>query len=246
MFDTPLHRKNANHAKKLVLEAIDNEKRNKTFMRNEDPLPEDNTITNLIGYEKSYKKQVPIIASGRPTMEMAEKMRAPRAPKKPMKSNLGLIFQDQLTNFKGGSGERDEMMETDRNYDERALGAGMIDEKALSADVKGNEMRRQLGGAKSGKARKSKKNIVEEIETKEPSMSPKKSPMKAEMEEPKKKSRGRPRKNKPMPEEAKPMEKAPKGTKLKARAAKVKEIMKEKSLSMIEASKYIKEHKIEY
>jgi hypothetical protein len=185
-------------------EALDNQKQEGHYEQKLYEAHPDNTLTNLTGFEKTYKKQVPIIASGKPKMEMADKVKKSKNVK-----NLPMVYQDQMTQFKlhggsssesevenenplegapfeGGSGEREELEETSRNFEARALGAG-INIKELDNSKKNNEiaLQRNLGGSnKSGK--------------------------------------------------------------LQARAKKVKEVMKEKGLSMIAASKYIKENNISY
>ena len=168
-------------------EALDHQKQEGDYEEQLYEAHPDNTLTNLTGYEKTYKKQVPIIASGKPKMEMADKVK-----KSKKVDNLPMVYQDQMTQFKlhGGSGEREELEETSRNFEERALGAG-INLQELENSKKSNEiaLQRNLGGS-TGKSGRSGK--------------------------------------------------------LQARANKVKEVMKEKGLSMIAASKYIKENNIEY
>ena len=182
MISTAHHRKIAKMIAEREREAVEHEKQEGLYNDQEQPAPPNNTITHLTGYDKSYKKQVPVIASGRPNMEMADKAKKPKG-RKSVKNNLPLVYQDQMTNFKGGAGEEDEREDTMRNMEERELGAG-INVKELEHVKESNEMKRELGAGKPNR--------------------------------------------------------------MKARSTKVKEIMKSKGLSMIAASKYIKENKIEY
>jgi hypothetical protein len=117
-------------------------------------------------------------------MEMAEKVKKPKA-RKIAKNNLPLVYQDQMTQFQGGAGEEEELEDTERNVEERELGAG-VNVKELEKVMESNELKNGLVGS------------------------------------------------------------AGKSNRLKARSVKVKEIMKEKGLSMIEASKYIKANNIQY
>jgi hypothetical protein len=184
MIGTAYHRKIAKMIAARDNEAVEHEKQEGFYNDQEQPSPPNKTITHLTGYEKSYKKQVPVIASGRPNMEMAEKVKKPKA-RKIAKNNLPLVYQDQMTQFQGGAGEEEELEDTERNVEERELGAG-VNVKELEKVMESNELKSGLVGS------------------------------------------------------------AGKSNRLKARSAKVKEIMKEKGLSMIEASKYIKANNIQY
>jgi hypothetical protein len=187
MIDNEYSREISNHRLSKMKEAIQHEKATGQYTEAEDMEMPNNTITHLTGYDKHYKKQVPIIASGKHTMEMADKVKGKKGGRPAMSKRLGMIYQSQLDNFEGGSGEQDEIQDTNRDLAERAMGGSFIAAENLHTEVKQDDLQRHMGGSKSD-------------------------------------SKGR----------------------MKARALKIKEVMKEQGLSMIQASKYIKEHKIVY
>ena len=263
MFNTALHRKIAKQALQLENESIQNEKKNGTYHEIETPMIANNTLQNrLSGYEKEYQKQVPVIAGGRANMEIAEqvkpKMRQTRSRK--VKSNLGMLYQDQLSQFKGsGEAFNDRESEIERDNLERAMGSGLTMSKAeLEKDAQLNQLKAKMGGG-SNKLWNKLPEVVEG------------SDLKLEVAEPKKKRGRKPkvaqvgvavellvekRNNKQKSKSKSPAKKskskspakvsAPQGPAMKRRANKIKEIMKSMNKSMIEASKYIKENKIVY
>ena len=267
MFNTALHRKIAKQALQIEKESIQNEKKNGTYHEIETPMIANNTLQNrLSGYEKEYQKQVPVIAGGRANMEIAEqvkpKMRQTRSRK--VKSNLGMLYQDQLSQFKGsGEAFNDRESEIERDNLERAMGSGLTMSKAeLDKDAQLNQLKAKMGGG-SNKLWNKLPEVVEG------------SDLKLEVAEPKKKRGRKPkpapigvdvdvdvevlvekRNNKQKSKSKSPAKKskskspakvsAPQGPAMKRRANKIKEIMKSMNKSMIEASKYIKENKIVY
>jgi len=254
MFNTALHRQITKQYRNIEQDAIANEKKNGTYSSIETPMPVNNSLyTRLSGFEKEYQKQVPVIAGGRANMEMTDrKTKSVRGRKS--KSNLGMLYQDQLSQFKG-SGEAFDNQddELERDNLERTLGAGLTMTKAeLGKDAELNQLKAKMGG--SNKLLKKLPELVEG------------SDLKLEVVEPKKK-RGRKPKAAPIGvdvdvdvevlvekrnNEKKSKSKspakvsAPQGPAMKRRANKIKEIMKSMNKSMIEASKYIKENKIVY
>jgi len=262
MFNTALHRKIAKQALQLENESIQNEKKNGTYNEIETPMIANNTLQNrLSGYEKEYQKQVPVIAGGRANMEIAEqvkpKMRQTRSRK--VKSNLGMLYQDQLSQFKGsGEAFNDRESEIERDNLERAMGSGLTMSKAeLEKDAQLNQLKAKMGG--SNKLLKKIPEVVEgsdlKLEVAEPKKKRGRKPKVAqvgvavellvEKQNNKKKSKSKsPAKNSKSKSPAKVS--APQGPAMKRRANKIKEIMKSMNKSMIEASKYIKENKIVY
>ena len=193
-----------------------------------------NTLLNKIsGFEKEYVKQVPVIAGGRSNMEMEAPHTKPRRGRA-RKHDLGLIYQDQLTNFKGSGEEfNTQDSEVERDVMTRELGAGLtMTKEDLAQDAKLNQINAKMGGAKKPKkAPEVVEGSVLEVEAKLAA------PMK----------RGRKPKQVAVVVEEKEQSKSPvKGPAMKRRANKIKEIMKSMNKTMIEASKYIKENKITY
>ena len=142
MFNTALHRQITKQYKNIEQDAIANEKKNGTYSSIETPMPVNNSLyTRLSGFEKEYQKQVPVIAGGRANMEMTdnlqEKPKSVRGRKS--KSNLGMLYQDQLSQFKG-SGEAfdNQDNELERDNLERTLGAGLTMTKA---ELKNNKLK---------------------------------------------------------------------------------------------------------
>jgi hypothetical protein len=252
MFNTALHRQITKQYKNIEQDAIANEKKNGTYSSIETPMPVNNSLyTRLSGFEKEYQKQVPVIAGGRANMEMTDLQEKPKSVRgRKSKSNLGMLYQDQLSQFKGsGEAFNNQDNELERDNLERTLGAGLTMTKAeLGKDAELNQLKAKMGG--SNKLLKKLPELVEG------------SDLKLEVVEPKKK-RGRKPKAAPIGvdvevlvetrnNEKKSKSKspakvsAPQGPAMKRRANKIKEIMKSMNKSMIEASKYIKENKIVY
>jgi hypothetical protein len=221
MYDTTFHRKIAKDARKLEYESIDNDKRNGTYATVEqDPFP-DNTVKKISGYEKEYLKQVPVITgSGRHNMEMEDVVMKQKRPRKPRVPKVGLMIQEQKDYYVKGAGgtfDDSENEEIERTDMRRAMGAGMVaNQNDLDADAKMNQLKTKMGGAK-----KQVQQVVEGSSMPLPV-----------------KSRGK--KPEPMKEEPKS------GGSMSRRAQKIKELMKSKQMTMIQASKYIKENKISY
>jgi hypothetical protein len=231
MIDSAYHRKIAKQARKLDQEKIDNEKKVGLYEVNEQPPPAHNTLTKITGYEKEYLKQIPVVGSGKPNMELERVVRGRGRPKKGINANnLGMIYQSQLDNFKGGAMDVEgEMADLERTDLKRALGAGRdVNEELLQQDLNNFSGLKKKGGAKHEPEIIEGSILVAAVKPrgrkgkKEKSVSP----VREKTESPKKEVSN-----------VKPMTR---------RALKVKEIMKSKGLSMIAASKYIKDNGVKY
>jgi len=287
MFDDSYHRKIAQKLRDMNLQHIENEKENGYYNKNEKPMMKDNTLKTLIGSEKLYKKQVPVIGgAGKPNMEIADVVN--KRGRKKLMMDMPMVYQDQMDNFEGGNmpNYEDEYNDTRRYKEEEMLGSGLVSQDALNDDIRENNMKRQLGGSKkiittntntktkrtvetvegsetkeeSDKEDKEKKRVGRPKKEKVESMTPvveKKKPgrpkkVKEESIAPvvEKRKPGRPKKEKveePIIEEEIEIEGSGSGeSMIKRRANLIKKIMKEKGLSLIKASQYIKANKLKY
>ena len=225
MIDNALHRKISKMLRKQDFENASEEKQLPTTKQGPENSYPDMAITKLTGYEKAYEKQIPVIASGKkPNMEMAKKL-----PQDKHGQQYGLLMQSQLGNFSGGS-EPNELDTEDQEIEEvqlrRQMGAGKKSKKVVN-DPEEYLQSQRLGGKKPAEVLEG--SVV--LAVSPPVMKPK---------------RGR------KPKEVAVIEAEPvqvvAGAKptMKRRAEKIKEVMKAKQLTMIQASKYIKENKVSY
>lgn len=237
MINNAYHRKIAKDVRKMEQEAITNEKQNGVY---ESP-PKDAmpvaTLSKLTGYEKDYVKQVPVVSgSGRPNMEMdPDGKLAKKRGRKPKAPVLSMIYQQQVNDFKGGSiNETEQSEEEDRDRLEEVMGAGLVPADLVKHDAEKNYARNLTAGAKRALRKKAPEVVAGSVI------------LEAVEEDKPKQRRGR----KPKPEleaqkEPSPV-KAPSLPIMKRRANKIKEIMKSKQMTMIAASKYIKDNGIKY
>jgi hypothetical protein len=240
MINNAYHRKIAKEAQKLNQKAIENEKQNGQY----EQLPKDMTpvatLSKLTGYEKEYVKQVPVVlGSGKPNMEMeSEVKQLKRRGRKPKAPVLSMIYQQQMTDFKGGSANVDsESSESDREIIERKMGSGTVPADIVKTDAEKNYQKNLLAGSKESRKEEKKTKVPEVVEGSVI--------VESVVDQPKPK-RGRKPKAPPVEEKVKSPVKSPVLPIMKRRANKVKELMKSKGLTMIAASKYIKENKVNY
>lgn len=231
MFNTALHRKIAKQSREVKEAAISHEKEMGTYDQLEVDQTPNNTLLNKIsGYEKQYQKQTPVVAGGRTNMEISEPPRSKVVSRRRIPS-VGMLYQDQLTNMKGGShvqsdSEEEEIEETNMKH---ALGAGLtVSQQTIDADAMHNQMKARVGGS----TKRAPEVVEGSVEVEVAVVKPK---------------RGRKPKVVVVENPVKEKPKSPvKGPTMTRRANKIKEIMKSMNKSMIEASKYIKENKISY
>ena len=257
MLDNIAHRKIQKKLRDINLSHIENEKSNGTYNEHFNNDVPDNTLSqHLKGFEKTYQKQVPVIGSGK-------KLNMEIEPKRNNSlRNLPLMFQTAVeNNIQGGNipNFQDEYTDSERYKDYELFGAGAGDEEEI-------HIQRNIGGSKKSSNKKTitntstnVKKVVEVVEgsdtmNEKPEEQPKKKagrPKKTvETEAPPvvKKSRGRPKKTVIVEPEIVETEiiGSGNGSMIQRRGNLIKKVMKEQGLSLIQASKYIKEKGLKY
>ena len=232
MIDNALHRKIAKMLRKKEMELANDDKsvpNAKTGPENSYP---DMAITKLTGYEKEYEKQVPVIASGKkPNMEVVKKV-----PRDKHGQQYGLLVQSQLGNFKGGSEAQpteldNQAVDMEELQLRRQMGAG---KRAYVNDPEQYLAKQKLGGAKT------EKRVAEAVEGADV--------LPPAVVKPKRGRRAVAKERSPSPVKERSLSPVKEQTRpaMKRRADKIKELMKSKQLTMIQASKYINEKKVSY
>jgi len=260
MLDNIAHRKIQKKLRDINLSHIENEKSNGTYNEHFDSDVPDNTLSqHLKGFEKKYQKQVPVIGSGK-------KLNMEIEPKRNNSlRNLPMMFYTAVeNNIKGGNipNFQDENTDAERYKDMELMGAGGENEE--------EEIRieRNLGGSKSKSNKKTITNIntnvkkvVEVVEGSDVAKEHKEEQPKKKAGRPKKtveteappvvkKSRGRPKKQTiveaPEIVETEIIGSGNGSSMIQRRGNLIKKVMKEQGLSLIQASKHIKEKGLKY
>jgi len=258
MLDNIAHRKIQKKLRDINLSHIENEKSNGTYNEHFDSDVPDNTLSqHLKGFEKKYQKQVPVIGSGK-------KLNMEIEPKRNNSlRNLPMMFYTAVeNNIKGGNipNFQDENTDAERYKDYELMGAGAGDEDEI-------HISRNIGGSKKSNKKTitnintNVKKVVEVVEgsdtmNEKPAEQPRKKagrPKKTvEIEAPPvvKKSRGRPKKQTiveaPEIVETEIIGSGNGSSMIQRRGNLIKKVMKENGLSLIQASKYIKEKGLKY
>ena len=259
MLDNIAHRKIQKKLRDINLSHIENEKSNGTYNEHFDNDIPDNTLSqHLKGFEKKYEKQVPVIGSGKMNMEIEPK-------RNNSLRNLPLMFYTAVeNNIEGGNipNFQDEYTDSERYKNMELMGAGGENEE--------EEIRieRNLGGSKSKSNKKTITNIntnvkkvveivegsdvAKEYKEEQPRKKAGRPKKTVEIEAPPvvKKSRGRPKKQTiveaPEIVETEIIGSGNGSSMIQRRGNLIKKVMKEQGLSLIQASKHIKEKGLKY
>ena len=258
MFDNNTHRKIQKKLREINEAHIANEKENGTYSEHDNvEVPNNSLSPHLKGFEKEYKKQVPVIGAGKINMEIEEK------PKRKSLKNLPLVYQTAVeNNIEGGNipNYQDEYTDQERYRETQLMGAGGDEEEEIHIE-------RNIGGSKKSKkvitnTSTNTKKVVEVVEGSDTATEPKQEKTKKKPGRPKKvveidappvvkKSRGRPRKvavveEPEIIEEKEIITGSGSGSMIQRRGNLIKTIMKEQGLSLIKVSQYIKQKGLKY